>query len=529
MMHWGEIILLWVAGLWTLLVSVVLILGASTNQVGSISFVRLVLLSLPVWIICGLIWVTIYGRSRRLSTANTSMDMEHVNNDPILDALFVPMHGLNEFANHSGNDALFLSGWGDSADLVDAQFSSDEIEKLATDKMTLRDVRQLLRKFVAKLRITFGTEKELIRALLRRSLDDLRQAGSRINNIDKLAFDDVTRRNYLVGEIEDVLELATFLRDGVKMLRPLKIASKFEDRFSRWASWDHEIFIQTLDKECIKGFLEYFERMDNKAIHARLSSEGYLPMSEAMKNGGVAELLGRIQHRSIPQRIWDEWSSAFILAFIVAALIGLIWMFGDRVVAGITNWSIYLKSFLVDAGSFLDDAERNGWPIALGVVVGLPMLIIIDYFRTFRGWHPLKGWLPLMSRDKRYPHQCKYCHQRFGKEDDANTCCLSASPTWRWVYQHRVTSKENILGYAALIFLVANVLLAPFFEWNYFYMNGLAAWVTYDLWKTSRLEATCTKCKVLADYYNEPSDVLCSRCYASAHQVTGEDSAVGET
>jgi hypothetical protein len=65
----GQIILLWVGGLWTVLVTVGSILDLVT--IGSIvdndppAYVSyyikvIVLLSLPVWIVCGLIWVTKY-------------------------------------------------------------------------------------------------------------------------------------------------------------------------------------------------------------------------------------------------------------------------------------------------------------------------------------------------------------------------------------------------------------------------------------------------------------------------------------
>src|SRR5262245_9876771 len=67
-MKWGQIILLWMAGLWTVLVSLlVMILGALNNGITSQSLLWLVLASVPVWIICALIWATIYGRSSRNS------------------------------------------------------------------------------------------------------------------------------------------------------------------------------------------------------------------------------------------------------------------------------------------------------------------------------------------------------------------------------------------------------------------------------------------------------------------------------
>jgi hypothetical protein len=69
----GQIILLWIGGLWTVFVIVGSVLDVVT--IGSIVdydpqaylsyYIKvIVLLSLPVWIVCGLVWVTKY-RTRR--------------------------------------------------------------------------------------------------------------------------------------------------------------------------------------------------------------------------------------------------------------------------------------------------------------------------------------------------------------------------------------------------------------------------------------------------------------------------------
>jgi hypothetical protein len=64
----GEIVLLWVAGLWTVLVSLALLFSGFINgQITSAYFLWLVFASLPVWIFCSLIWATIYFRSRKKS------------------------------------------------------------------------------------------------------------------------------------------------------------------------------------------------------------------------------------------------------------------------------------------------------------------------------------------------------------------------------------------------------------------------------------------------------------------------------
>ena len=69
-MKWG-VIILWVAGLWTVLICLALLLGGFINEhITSAYFLWLVLASLPVWIFCGLIWATIYCRSRKKSLSD---------------------------------------------------------------------------------------------------------------------------------------------------------------------------------------------------------------------------------------------------------------------------------------------------------------------------------------------------------------------------------------------------------------------------------------------------------------------------
>ena len=72
-MKWGEIILLWVAGLWTVFVLLGLDLDIKNPLIvdprlfASVSegtWVPLIDKSLPIWIICGLLWVTIYKRKK---------------------------------------------------------------------------------------------------------------------------------------------------------------------------------------------------------------------------------------------------------------------------------------------------------------------------------------------------------------------------------------------------------------------------------------------------------------------------------
>lgn len=69
-MKWG-VIILWVAGLWTVLICLALLLGGFINEhITGAYFLWLVLASLPVWIFCGLIWATIYCRSRKKSLSD---------------------------------------------------------------------------------------------------------------------------------------------------------------------------------------------------------------------------------------------------------------------------------------------------------------------------------------------------------------------------------------------------------------------------------------------------------------------------
>lgn len=63
----GEVILLWAGGLWTVLVIIVAFFAWAVSSDGKPSHYLFgtFAFSLPIWIICGLIWATIHGRARK--------------------------------------------------------------------------------------------------------------------------------------------------------------------------------------------------------------------------------------------------------------------------------------------------------------------------------------------------------------------------------------------------------------------------------------------------------------------------------
>ena len=65
-MRRSQIVVLWIGGMWTvLLIIIVGVLVTPGGGMTPLSFLAVVLIvSLPVWIMCGLIWVTLNRKSR---------------------------------------------------------------------------------------------------------------------------------------------------------------------------------------------------------------------------------------------------------------------------------------------------------------------------------------------------------------------------------------------------------------------------------------------------------------------------------
>ena len=63
----GQIILSWIAGLWTVFVIILGIAAGTEKEVSYFLAICLValLFSLPVWIVCGLLWITIYHKEKK--------------------------------------------------------------------------------------------------------------------------------------------------------------------------------------------------------------------------------------------------------------------------------------------------------------------------------------------------------------------------------------------------------------------------------------------------------------------------------
>lgn len=501
----------------------VLILGAlSSEQVGSSYLVWLVLASLPVWIICGLLWATFYARTRHNVVANSPDKNTTTPEKELSDSRVISMPAIKDCALAIKSKATSPPWWFD-AEVMAAQFLPDEIENFATDKATLKTIRQVIFRIIQNIKSPDTNTKQKLRHLLQKFHDDLRLAArSGVKDADKLAFDDHLKKTYFVNELEQLVEGATFLLGDVKMFRPLKFKWDCEDRISwRTPEWEKELMRETFEKKTLERFLDHFRRMDGKAIQVRLNNAGYLPVSEAMESGSVAELLDRFQHRSIPQRAWDACSSGLIIAF----LFGFLGILGIGIVAGVGGLWMYLVHLLDTPRAqwelvpsieklfapfpSLVDATWKVGAIKGAVIIGLGLLVI----GLLENWLPVSKLLVWL-----YPHQCKYCYQRFRSELDSKNCCLSSEPTRTWNRQHRLTTKADWWKYALLLALLP-LAFTIYFDpgrWGFFLAWGWFAYIYYALWKAAQREASCVKCGVRADYFREPADILCSRCYARA-------------
>lgn len=519
-MRWGEIILLWVAGLWTVLVSIVLLLaGFVGEQVSSSYLVWLVLASLPVWITCGLFWATFYARRRRNVGFNSPDKNTTTPENELMDGQVISMPAIKDCALAIKSKATSPPWWFD-AEVMAAQFLPDEIENFVTDKATLKTIRQVIFRIIQNIKSADTNTKRELRHLLQKFHDDLRLAArSGVKDADKLAFDDHLKKTYFVNELEQLVEGATFLLGDVKMFRPLKFKWDCEDRFS-WHTWEweKELMRETFEKKTLERFLDHFRRMDGKAIQVRLNNAGYLPVSEAMASGSVAELLDRYRS-TLHHTTWDMIEAILVYPVIIILLFGLpvIAILGGLMYLSYLGntptrqWVLLpsIETLLASFPSILDAP----WKITtiktlILVAIAFAALLLLGAFEQATPWKKLLVWL--------YPHQCRFCYQRFKKEEVVKNCCLSSPPTRTWNLQHRLTSGAYLWKYALLFALLPAAVVIYFVpgSWGFFLACGWFAWFCYALWKDAKREATCIQCGVRADYFRPPGEILCSRCYA---------------
>jgi len=528
-MKWGEIILLWVAGLWTVLVTLALVLGGlSSEQVSGTYFVWLVLASLPVWVICGLVWVTVYGRTPR-RVMSVPPDKKPLSNEEVLANVVFSLDHIKKLAQHVVSDQENKRDWA-KANFLKSVCTTDEIQNFANDEATTQQIRAIVSRLFEKLKDTDAATEQETKSLLERFYTDAKIAeNAGAKDAVKLLFDSIVVKTYFVNVFNSILENATFFRDGVRMLRPLEIKDRFDRAWSTQRTrWERGLLQEEIGQKAIERFLEYFERMNTKAVHIRMNNAGYLPMSEALKNVGVADLLDRYQKHSILRQLWDACSSGLVVTILLgffgiplagmAVGVGGLWMYFAYLFdtpRGQWEWIPSIEKLFARFPSLVD-APWKVTTLKWAFVIGLYLLI----FSIFQHW----GWHPVRKlRDTLYPHQCKFCRQRFRKEMDSTHCCLSSEPTRKWKRQHRLTSNKELITYDVLIFLGAGALI--YFLWNYLFALGVALWFVYGVWKAVHLPmAACTKCEALADYYCEPSDILCSRCYA---RLKPEENTVG--
>ena len=292
-MKLGELVLVWVAGLWTVLVSVVLLAFGLIGEQISFSYLAglLFLASLPVWILCGLIWLTVYRR--KLNAWNTNADLRAPDTHSLAPELVFPMKEVSTLAEQT------MAGTYWDPEIVKAHFLPNELETFSANKATLEDIRRVISRIVEALPSANENEKFELRSVLSRFYDDLQSALESHNKTsDQMAFNESIWKPYFVNLIDDSLEKASFFRDGIKMVRPLAFVWDLESMLWR-LGWDRELFKQTFSKKQIERFLKYFRKLDGKAYQLRLTHGGYLPMSVAIPFRSVVDLLDRARSKRL--------------------------------------------------------------------------------------------------------------------------------------------------------------------------------------------------------------------------------------
>jgi hypothetical protein len=527
-MKWDEITLIWIAGLWPILVALFLIFSSLPgDNVNHSYFVWLVLASLPVWLLCGLVWVTVHGRAE--PTAK-----KHSPNKPATASLVIPLHDVRQVARHVTSGQGTSRGW-HIADFLKTVCTQEEIERFANDTANAQHIGTVVSRLFKQLSSPDTSTEREARVLLGNFYDDMKLAEKAgFANAVKLVFETAIVRSYFDTVIHSILERATFFRGDVKMLRPLVVYRNLGDRFNRHIPhWEKELLQEVIGQKAIKRFLEHFSRMDRKAVHVRLDSAGYLPIYKVMKTRSVAELLDHCRYLSLSQRLGDACSSGLMIT-VLLGFFGVL-LFGMTMeMAGLSMYSPYLfdtpwapaelmRSLEKPLSRFL--AAVDGlWNITAArmiIVVGIGVVAAGVIERLIGPWRKLFDWL--------YPHECRYCCQRFRSADGAANCCLSNAPTKTWTRQHKVTSRTDMWTYAAFfaLLLIGVRLVFEMYvpTWQFLesmaYGGILVFWgcTYYVVWKDARKQANCMGCGLKADYYSGSSDVLCSRCYAQTQAL----------
>jgi hypothetical protein len=526
-MRWREITLIWIAGLWPILVALFLIFSSLTgDNVNRSYFVWLVLASLPVWVLCGLVWVTVHGRAE--PTAK-----KHSPNKPATASLVIPLHDVRQVARHVTSGQGTSRGW-HIADFLRTVCTQEEIERFANDTATAQHIGTVVSRLFEQLSSPDTSTEREARVLLGNFYDDMKLAEKAgFANAVKLAFEPAIVRSYFDTVIHSILERATFFRGDVKMLRPLVVYRNVGDRFD-WhiPHWEKELLQEVIGQKGIKRFLDHFSRMDRKAVHVRLDSAGYLPIYKVMKTRSVAEWLDHYRYLSLSQRLGDACSSGLMIT-VLLGFFGVLLVGMTMEMAGLSMYLPYLfdtpwapaelmRSLEQPLSRFL--AAVDGLQITASkmiIVVGMGVIAAGVIEQLGGPWRKLLDWL--------YPHECRYCCQRFRNADGAANCCLNSAPTKTWTRQHKVTSRTDMWTYAAFfaVLLIGVKLVFEMYTptWQFFesmaYGGIFVFWgcTYYAVWKSARKQANCMGCGLKADYYSDSSDVLCSRCYAQTQAL----------
>src|SRR5262249_23399442 len=249
------------------------------------SLLWLFLLSVPVWIICALIWATIYSRPSRNSTpkgnsAKAKAKDEENSVVPLREVAAMAKAVLDQETESVIGFRLLPDNW---PDVVKAHISVEELEKLASSGATQQEIQRLTFKIVNNLKTADSAENKILKYLLGKVLDDAASSG--IKNAKNLVFNEITRRNYILTVLEKLIEGASFFKGDTRMFRLDNFLFNFRSAHQSLAP--DEAFRHSLDYETQERIEHHFRKLKRYV----LSDLRYLPFSKVTEAGSLSKII----------------------------------------------------------------------------------------------------------------------------------------------------------------------------------------------------------------------------------------------
>ena len=500
-MKWGQIILLWMAGLWTVLVSLlVMIVSVLSGGITSQSLLWLVVASVPVWIICGLIWATIYGRSSRGSTPKLNTDRTMRDNESQQENSVVPLREVADMAkavlDHETESVIGFVRLPDNwVDIVNAHISVDELEKLASAKATFDEIQRLTFKIVDNLRTADSSVNETLKYVLNRFFVDAESSG--IKDAKKLVFNEITRRTYILIELEKMIEKASFFKGDARMFRLDNFLHAFQWAYHPCTS--DQALRHSLDYETQERIEHHFGKL-NRYV---LSDLGYLPFAKVTEAGSLSNIIDPTAKAPLTLRI----ERALPIVMGVLSIAYLIYL-------SMRPWSEWgqlptLHELFRSIPFLADEWKITGWTWI--IFFGLGILALGAWEEYGEKW--------VAKYEKWLPECCWYCGQHYKTREAADQCCLSSPPTSWWTWNHKLMTRQDLWKHGSIV-LVA---LVAFFtipqNFSLFLLLGCVfggsfGIFSFVIYKVYKRQEPCSRCDFRASCITAAGDVLCTRCNA---------------